>query len=909
MIVWIVIIVSVLYFAILFGVAAYSERQALKGKSIISNPYAYALSLAVFCTAWTFYGSVGRAATTGVGFLPTYLGPTLLAPIWIVLLKKMIVISKHQRTTSIADFISARYGKSTPIGVLVTLVAVFGVIPYIAVQLQAVAESFNILISEEPSSLTETMTGELFYLDTSLYIAIALILFTILFGTRRLETTEGHEGLVAAIAFESIVKLFAFLAVGVFVTYGIYGGITDVFAQAMQNESISKLITFEQAGIDDWEWTWLIALSTFSILLLPRQFHVAVIENTNPHHVDRAMWLFPLYLLLINIFVLPIAFGGLLHFPDNSVAADSFVLKLPLIYDQILLSIIVFLGGLSAATSMIIVATIALSIMVGNNIILPLILKVQAQDDTGTDTFSGRNLINIRRIVIAVIIILAYIYFKAISGQYSLVSLGLISFVAVAQFAPALIGGMFWKEATAKGAFWGLMTGFLIWAYLLPLPTLVESNLISNYWTENGLGGIAIFKPDQFLGLQGVSPVTMGAFWSLFFNVGIYVMVSLHTTPTPIELKQADIFVDIYKYADDSPTQEVLKRTASFESIELLLYRFLGKNRGEERLKAYAEMAQINLSNMHTANEELISYVENTLTGAIGAASARILLDSVVKEDPISLEEVMNILDETQQILSYSKALEQKSKELEKTTIQLKNANQQLKELDALKDEFITTVTHELRTPITSIKALSRILFDDKDLSEQQKEDFLAIVVNESERIARLVNQVLDIEKIQNKTTANLTFKTVNLHQIIEQSIQNVLPLIQEKKIDLVKELTNQPIEIKGNRDKLMQVVINLLSNAIKFCDAQKGQITVTLKQMANKNIIQVKDNGKGIEPKNQSKIFDRFTQINDAQLGKPQGSGLGLFISKTIIEQHQGTLSVESQVGKGATFIIQLPV
>lgn len=902
--IWIVIASGLAYLGVLFGVAYYSEHKAIQGKSIISNPYVYALSMAVFCTAWTFYGSVGRAASAGAGFLPIYLGPTLTAPLWLLLLRKIILISKRERITSIADFISARYGKSTQLGVLATIVAVFGIIPYISIQLKAIATSFDVLTQ---THLVNEVITKTIYLDTSHYVTILLGIFTIFFGARHLDATERHEGLVAAVAFESIVKLVAFVMVGIFVTFFVYDGFADIFAKAAQQESLQNLYSLNSTNIDSWEWSWLMILSMFAILLLPRQFHVNVVENTSSKQINKAMWLFPLYLLIINIFVLPIALGGKMHFMNGD--ADMYVLNLPMAYDKNSLALLVFLGGLSAATSMVIVATIALSIMLSNNIFLPFFLKISPyKEEIREDTLSVGRLLLIRRISIVLILIAAYTYFKSISSEYALVSIGLISFTAVAQFAPVVIGGIYWKRATQKGAFWGLLVGFVVWAYTLPLPTLAEAGFLSNDFIENGLLGIKILKPTALFGLSGVSPISQAAFWSLFFNISTYLVVSLLTIPSPIEHRQANIFVDIYKYIQETPTQEVLKRTASLYDVEILVKRFLGNKRGENLLRTYALNHHIDLTQTKTIDADFINYIENTLAGAIGTASARILLASIVKEDPISLEEVMRILDQTQEIMTYSQALEKKSKELEQTTKELTSANDRLKELDTLKDDFITTVTHELRTPITSIKALSRILSDNPTLAIAKREEFLNIIVSESERITRLINQVLDLEKIEIKNQ-EFPKEVIDFRQIVNRAIANVTAVANERQIHLGKNIYPKRLQVIGNEDQILQVITNLLSNAFKFCNNKNGKVQVILETESHQAILKVKDNGKGISPKNQQIIFDRFTQINDDQRGKPKGSGLGLSISKTIIEQHKGELNVESEVDDGATFIVCLPL
>ena len=896
---------AILYFGFMFLIAYYGDQKGKKGQSIVNNPYIYALSLSVFCTAWTFFGNVELASTNGLAFVSVFLGPTILAPLWIFVLKKIIIISKNQRITSIADFISARYGKSTALGVIATLIAVFGIIPYISIQLKAISFSFDILATEN-DFLGRWLDSSTFYRDKALIVTIVLSIFAILFGTRKLDPNERHEGMVAAVAFESIIKLLAFVAIGLYVTYGIYGGFGDIFSKAMDNTDLRKLITLPGSGVSAASWLTSLVLSMSAVLFLPRQFHIAVVENTNPRFVDKAAWLFPLYLFLINIFVIPIAFGGKMLFEEGSIAAGTYVLNLPLYFDQNLLAMFVFIGGFAAATSMVIVSVIALSIMISNNIVTPILLKSSVIKD-GIVTDVSYRLLWMRRIGIIVVLLMAYGYYEAVAKDYSLISIGMISFTAVAQFAPVVIGGLYWKRATKPAAIAALVIGSLLWFYTLPLITLSERGVISQAIIENGLWGFSFLKPNALFGLEGYDRITHGAFWSLLFNVFTYIIVSLNTKPSPLELTQADLFVDIYKYNKGKNDIEVMKREARIDDVKKLLYRFLGKLRAKEILIAYEKRNKLSLNQISIANADLIKYAETHLTGALGAASAKAVIGSIVKEEPISLEEIMEILDQTQEIVSYSKALEIKSEELEATTRQLKSANERLKELDLLKADFITTITHELRTPITSIKALSKILADNPQIAKEKKEKYLHIIVNESERIARLINQVLDLEKID---TLNEKWEVtdVNLNEVIYQTLSGFEQILIENGIELQTELIKKEVIVEGNKDRLIQVIVNLVSNAIKFCSKEKGIINVKLESDGNFAVIRIIDNGLGIEKKNQALIFEKFTQVNDDSFGKPKGSGLGLFICRRIIQRHKGLLTLKSKQGEGAEFKIKLP-
>ncbi|TAN48177.1 MAG: histidine kinase, partial [Betaproteobacteria bacterium] len=517
---WVVVATSFAYLGLLFAIAYYADRRADAGRSLIANPYIYALSLAVYATAWTFYGSVGRAASDGVGFLPIYIGPTLMIALWWVVMRKILRISKEHRITSLADFIASRYGKSALLGGVVTVIAVIGIVPYISLQLKAVSNSFTIVL-QYPAIVMPAKVGAVPVLqDTALWVALSLALFTILFGTRHLYSAEHHEGMVAAIAFESLVKLLAFVAVGVFVTYGVYGGFGDVFARAAADAELRPLLTpLEGVAGGYASWAWLTVLSMLAIMFLPRQFQVTVIENTDEKHLNKAIWLFPLYMLAINLFVLPIAFGGRLHFPGGVVDADTFVLTIPMAERQELLALLVFVGGLSAATGMVIVETIALSTMVCNDLLMPVLLRMKSLRLNERTDLTGL-LLGIRRGAILLILLLGYLYFRLAGEAYALVSIGLISFAAVAQFAPAALGGIFWRGGTRRGALAGLAAGFAIWSYTLLLPALARSGWLPIGLLEQGPFGIALLRPLQLFGLSGLDQITHAMLWSMIANLG-----------------------------------------------------------------------------------------------------------------------------------------------------------------------------------------------------------------------------------------------------------------------------------------------------------------------------------------------------------------------------------------------------
>ena len=900
---WVIGLASFAYLGILFAIAYYGDRRADAGASIINSPTIYAMSLAVYATSWTFYGSVGRATASGIGFLPIYLGPTLMAALWWTVLRKIIRISKANRITSIADFVASRYGKSALLGGLVSIIAVVGIVPYIALQLKAVSASFAVLL-HYPAIMTQRVEAGPVWLDTTLYIALLLATFTILFGTRHIDASERHEGMVAAIAFESIVKLVAFLAVGIFVTFGMYDGFGDLFRQAQLVPALQKLLTLNAgAGTNFGSWASLILLSMLSMLFLPRQFQIAVIENIDENHLNRATWLFPLYLLIINIFVLPIAFGGIMHFPDGAIDADMFVLTLPMLQHQQGLTLLVFIGGLSAATGMIIVETIALSTMVCNDLVMPLLLRIaplqlQQQSDL------SRLLLNIRRGTIILLLMLGYAYYRLAGEAYALVSIGLISFAAVAQFAPAVLGGIYWKNGTRLGALSGLSAGFLLWLYTLLLPSFAQSGWLPASFLAHGPFGIEWLRPRQLFGLEGLDQVSHALFWSLLANVGAYVGLSLSGNQDGAEKAQAILFVDAR--APNAPGTRLWRGSASVDALFELLRRFLGTARANELQAQYVR--QRGAENLVMADAELIHFAEIQLAGTIGAASAHSVIASVVDEEPLGLDEVMAILDETSQVLAYSRQLEQKSHELEQATAELKTANLRLTELDHLKDGFISTVTHELRTPLTSIRAFSEILRDNPDLAAAKRSEYLAIIIKESERLTRLINDVLDLAKIESGSTEWHT-EPLDLKLVITDAVNAISQVLQDKGIELRQDLPAQVPPVMADYDRLMQVMLNLLSNAAKFCDQVHGIVSISLFIQSAQLQVTVSDNGPGVRAQDRELIFDKFRQGGDTLTGKPQGTGLGLPISREIIAHFGGTLSVANLPGAGASFTFTLPL
>jgi Na+/proline symporter/nitrogen-specific signal transduction histidine kinase len=879
-----VLAASFAYLLLLFGVAQFADGRARAGRSVIGNAWVYALSMGVYCTAWTYFGSVGRAASSGLWFLPIYLGPTLAMLLAWPVLRKMIRIARQYRITSIADFIASRYGKSRALAAMVTVIALVGILPYVALQLKAIASGYALLTAGPGAP----HAGGPWWRDSTLYIALALAGFTIAFGTRHLDTSERHEGMVAAIALESVVKLLAFLAVGAFVCWGLFDSPGEIFTRAAQRADLRPLLGLggpaDANRFAGGQWFALTLLAMLSVILLPRQFQVMVVENVDERHVKRASWAFPLYLLLINLFVLPIALGGLLHFGKDGADPETYVLSLPLALDQPLLALAAFIGGLSAATGMIIVEAIAVSTMVSNDLVMPLLLRFRGRDDARD--LSGTPLA-LRRIVIVVLLLLGYLYFRIAGEAYALVSIGLISFAAVAQFAPALLGGIFWKGGTRAGALSGLAAGFALWAYTLMLPSIAKSGWLSTGFMTEGLFGVALLRPEQLLGLTGLDSLTHALLWSLLANVGLYVAVSLARAPSAREAGQALLFVDVLRrpVAGGTAAPVFWRGRASLAELQQVASRFLGAPAAQRLFAEYAERSGAGRIERITPDAQLVQYVETQLAGAIGSASARAVVASVVEEEPLAPDDVLRLLDEASQV----RAL-----------------NRQLESLDRLKDDFMSSVTHELRTPLTSIRAFAELMRDDPQMATAQRQQFLELVVAETERLSRLVNQVLDMAKIEGGH-ADWRNDAIDLRELISHAVQTTAEVYRERGAQVRVEQPDAVPVLHADRDRLLQVLLNLLGNAGKFVPPGSGRIVVSLRCDERGATIEVCDNGPGVPPAQQQLVFEKFRQGGHASQ-RPQGTGLGLPISRQIVEHFGGRMWLRSEPGQGACFGFELP-
>ncbi|CAI8917316.1 NahK/ErcS family hybrid sensor histidine kinase/response regulator [Pseudomonas sp. IT-P294] len=627
--------VALAYMAIMFAIAFYGDRRSTPLPPRV-RAWVYSLSLAVYCTSWTFFGAVGQAAEQLWSFLPIYLGPILLlvcAP-WV--LQKMVMISKQENITSIADFIAARYGKSQSLAVVVALICLVGVLPYIALQLKGIVLGVNLLIGAGADAMGTRAQ------DTALIVSLVLALFTIVFGTRNLDATEHHRGMVLAIAFESLVKLFAFLAVGAFVTYGLYDGFDDLFDQAMLAPRL------EQYWKETINWPSMVVqtgVAMMAIICLPRQFHVTVVENIDPQDLRLAKWVFPAYLALAALFVVPIALAGQMLLP-SSVLPDSFVISLPLAQSHPALAMLAFIGGASAATGMVIVASVALSTMVSNDMLLPWLLR-RNNAERPFEVFR-QWMLSVRRVSIVVILLLAYVSYRLLGSTASLATIGQIAFAAVTQLAPAMLGALYWKQANRRGVFAGLATGTFLWFYTLILP--IAANSLG--WSLSSFPGLAWLHSNP-LHLP-ITPLTQGVVLSLAGNFTLFAWVSVLSRTRVSEHWQAGRFIGQEISARPSARSML---AVQIEDLLQLAARFVGEERARQSFIRFAYRQGKGFNPNQNADGEWIAHTERLLAGVLGASSTRAVVKAAIEGREMQLEDVVRIADEASEVLQFNRAL------------------------------------------------------------------------------------------------------------------------------------------------------------------------------------------------------------------------------------------------------------
>jgi Na+/proline symporter/signal transduction histidine kinase len=906
------------YMGLLFLIALWVERASTVDRSPVNNPYVYSLSLAVYCTGWTYYGSVGKAATSGLLFLPIYLGPTIAIILWWTVLRKMVRIKTRHHITSIADFISARYNKSQSVAALVTIIALVGTTPYIALQFKAIISTFSIITSAEgsPSWIGQHMGP----------IVVGLMwIFTIILGIRRLDPTERHPGMIMAVAVECLVKLVAFLAAGIFVTYFLFDGFNDIFKRITETQPHMLVELWKTDQSYYITWTTYLILAMSAIMFLPRQFHVTVIENFDEDHIRTAMWMFPLYMLLINIFVFPIAMGGLLQgYPAQD--ADTFVLRLPLQSGQKWLSLLVFLGGASAATGMIMISSITVTTMITNHLLLPIVDWIKWLG------FLRRHLLNCRWVAVAGVIVTGYGFEQLVGESYMLVNIGMIAFAAAFQLAPAALGGIAWRRGNQAGALLGLSAGFIVWFYTLLLPAFVRSGWFADSLLSNGPWGIAFLKPEQLFGVTTLDALTHGVFWSFLFNVGFYVLGSLFLEQSEQEKNLAEDFADVLitspALGKSSRRESYIVTSEKKKIIEDLLCQYLGA----------AEAASVSDKCLHAAGvfekgrisivelAEVHNQVEKFLAGSIGTAAAFKALRHAeifdpgearelsevyaeilasLKVTPEELEQKIDYYQEREALLTHHAAeLEQKVRE---RTRDLEAAQEELIKRERLSviGQLTAIVSHELRNPLGVIQSSAYVLSKKLTDTDEKTQKHLERIEQQVGICDSIIGELLEYTRGRRSAAVKGEINSWLEHVLDELSFP--------KNVRVIKLLRRDIPEISFDKEKMRRVVVNLCENAIQAVLARETaleeakvsyspRIRISTYAADSSVCIQVEDNGMGMNRETTARAFEPLFTT------RARGTGLGLAIVKKIVEEHGGTVQLSSVPDQGTIITIALP-
>ena len=964
-----VLALSLAYLGLLFAVAWFGDRYARDWSASSVAPAVYGLSLAIYCTSWTFYGAVGRAATSGIDFILIYTGPALVVTAGFPILRKMVRLAKQHNVTSIADFLASRYGKSRAVGVTATLFATVGVLPYIALQLQAVSATFRTIARPVPDG--GGMPGVV-YTDTSLIVAALMAVFTILFGVRNVQASEQHRGMMLAIAFESVVKLLALLAVGPFVLFVLFDGPGDLIASLAEAPAAADRITREGSPL-----TWVVTslLSAMAFLCLPRQFHVAVVEHGHPASLRTARWLFPTYLVLINLFVVPIAAAGALLL-GSGVNPDLYVLQLPLAHGAGWLSAFVFIGGLSAATSMVIVACMALSGMIGNELVMPYVLRSEA----GAAREMGPLVVFVRRAAVVLILMAAYAYERIISGYLPLASIGLISFCAVANFAPGVVLGLYWRGGNRYGVVAGLAGGFVVWLYALLLPTLNQ---------VPGSGQHAPLQPYLPSWLAELDPVGQGFVVGILVNTLLMVAVSWLTRPAALDSEQADAFV--LGAEPERPAEQTPAAAARIEELRQLLARFVG-----------VERAARTLSGERLSIEVALAQAERVLSGTLGAASARIIVAAFGRRGRLLPRSARAIIDEASEAIRYNYEILRNTLDHVGMGIaafdkdgRLEISNDRFATLLSLDDPLLkrpdAPQTHEVDTPdgrvielrldplpgggfvatcnevtarVRTAEALrdsDRQLWQSKETLEQRVVErtaeleasraeaeaanlgktrfiaaashdllqplhaarlFTAALVDRDPRndlggkidtslgaVEALLDALLDISKLDAGAFKPET-RPFALQPMFESLATAFAPVAAQRGVELVVVPTRA--FVSTDPAFLRRILQNLLSNALRYgrSEGRPQRVLLGCRRVGKGLRIEVKDNGPGIAPDKHAVIFDEFVRLQpeDNAPREERGLGLGLAIVERIARMLELPVAIASAPGQGSTFSITVP-
>ena len=1019
---WVIILVALIYLSALFTVAHFGD---LYGERFLKGPLRstiYALTLAVYCTSWTFFGSVGLASSTGLDFLGIYFGPILVISFGHGFVKRVVHLTKSQNILSVSDFVAARYGKSSRVAAIVAFIAVIGSIPYIALQLKAITISLKTLLDSIPGGVAGITTPTLGAL--AFVVAFVLAGFTVTFGTRHIDSREHHTGLTIAVAFESAIKLAAFLAVGVFVVWGMFGGIGPLIDMVKSRADITPLVDRSNGFATVFA---MILLSFLIILLLPRQFHMTMVENRDELDTKRAAWMFPIYLVLINLFVIPIALSSNLVFPPGMIDRDMAILELPLKAGNGIIALIVFLGGLSAATAMVIVECVALGTMISNDLVMPLL-------PTGRKLFRDRSgdlgsqILWIRRIGIILILLLGFVYFQSTSDA-ALASIGLVSFAAIAQIAPSFFGGLFWRRGTALGATAGLLSGLIVWIYTLVLPNLANPAL---FGIENllryGPFDITWLKPTSLFGFD-FSPIANGAFFSLLTNIAFFVAFSFVRAPSQIESNQADFFVE----AKNPLTKfnfRLWRSSITVGDLKKLVARYLGAERTQAAFLAYHGNYE---ADEQLASIEIIRFAEYQLASAIGAASSRRVISILLSKGNVTRTDALQLLDEAsaalqqnrellqhaldharqgvtvfdsnrtllcwnrafqtlfdlpdhminvgtplEHIIRYNTArnfygpgqneiyfrrryesfirdthpvrirthpserwleirsehlpdggivttytditetvkaeeslssanqllesrVRERTEELLRLNRELSDAKAEADDANLSKTRFLAAASHDILQPLNAARLYSAALLE-KEIATSEGQ-LVQNVATSLEAVEEILTTLLDISRLD-AGAQKPELSDFPIEDLFSQLRIELEPSAQEKGLTL--DFIHSSLAVRSDKRLLRRMMQNLVSNAIKY--TPQGRVLVGCRRRGSVVSISIIDSGIGIPLGQRKAIFKEFRRLDEGTK-VARGLGLGLSIVERIARLLKHPLKLQSVVGQGSHFSIEVPL
>ena len=905
----------VLYTSLLYGLVQLLQKKDLL-KKINSGPLTYSLSLAAYCTAWTFYGSVGSAAKNGILFLTIYLGPMISIILWSSILKKLIRVKEKYKITSIADFVSTRYGKSTKVALIATVLALIGTIPYISLQLKAILGSISLLTGVKGLGFS-----------TETFVVLFIAAGTIILGIKKINLTDRHTRMLTVIAIENVVKLITFLLIGS-VAFFILNDSPSSFYEDLK-EYLPQ--DYSYMGHRDFKdiatWATYLILATNAILFLPRQFHVAVVENNNEKHIRSAKWQFGLYLFLINLFVLPIVVTAY-KLGYGVEQADNFVVNLSMHQGSKLMAIAIFIGGFSAASGMIMLSTMTVSTMISNHLAIPFFKS------TGTLKYLSKYILQVRWVSALALISVAYFYMKVMEGKYALVAMGMISFSAALQFAPAIVLGLYWKNANKRGVLCGTLPGALIWLYTLVLPAFCKSGFLPIELLTEGPFGISFLRPENLFGVTGLHYLTNSLIWTMFFNISGFVIGSLSYEQTINEEKLGADIVNILgqdsegSSLDDSYEKEIClveKQEIVFNLMTKYFNEIVAKNYLQDIFQDIAtdDCKMISIIELF----ELRNRVESTLSGAIGSANASGEVDSSglftdsekdnlssfyaklmtdLNVDPRELNRKINFYKEKQDfILDQNENLEKLVKVRTNELESQKEKTFQASKLSAL-GEMASGIAHEINNPLTIISSTSSLI---RRLSKKDKltNERLSDQLNDIDRTVKRISAIVNGMKNLSRDTSTDSFEDTQVCDIVNDCLSICESKFKSSGVVFTIEIEDsvKNLIIKCKRIDISRVIINFLNNAFDVVSELDEKWIVLDVFVENGHItFSLTDSGKGISKEVQEKIFQPF--FTTKEIGK--GTGLGLSLSKTIIEDHNGHISLSKDC-ENTRFLITFPV